>query len=265
MFVVIFALILVSVSFAQGASFLVDFNETGGTSRPVGTWNEYDAPGDIRGGKLADSGGTIPTFGGPTLSVTGDITDNTLNSGLAVYQPANNSGRNPVWAGAVGLNGATGDNFYTNNSPNSVAHTFTLSFGGLEAGSYLSLDLLASRDSTLARGYFDYSLDNGTTWSGFTVVEYDGTPTTLGGWDTKNTATQIFSLKNDGFTNHRYLTMSGTLSATSTTLMVRTTDDTSEASVFSAMNALRLTTVPEPSSAAMLILPVLGLVFRRRR
>lgn len=261
----IIPIVFVSATSVHAASFLVDFNTNSGSLRPTGTWNEYAAPSNITGAAIVDSTGFAPTVGAVTLSVIGNITDNTENSGLAVYQPLNNSSRNPSWVAAVGQNGASGDNFYTNNAPNSLAHSFTITFGGLSAGASLSLDLLAARDSSLARGYFDYSLDGGNTWIGFTVVEYDGTPSTASGWNTHNTASQIFALQSEGFTNHRYMTMSGTLAPTETTLKVRTTDDTSANSVFSAMNAMRLTVVPEPSSAALVLLSALGLLSRRHR
>ncbi|MGE9268815.1 MAG: PEP-CTERM sorting domain-containing protein [Verrucomicrobiales bacterium] len=253
----IVALLALSAS-AHSSVILVDFNNNASGAIPGGTWNTYGTTAEVNGSTLDDEGNSSTAV---TLSYTGTMSKNTSNFNTLVYQPTNNGGNNPAWAYSTGNNGVAGDNFFT--STDAVANAFTLDFSNIAAGSTVSIDLLASRNSGNARGFFDYSLDGGSTWQGFTVVDYLGNAVTSGGWDSNTTATQVFNLQSHGYTNHYYLNATGTLSGSQ--LLIRTTDATSDSGVFSAMNGLRLTIVPEPSTAGLLALALGSLARRRRR
>lgn len=242
--------------------FLIDLNENAGSPLPSGqTWNTYAAPSNITGATILNAAGQSSSV---TLSVTGTITDNTANGGLVVFDP-NQSGvvNLPAWVAAGGANGAAGDNFFTNNSTSSAA-SFTLTFGGLTAGDTVSIDLLASRNSGSALGFFDYSLDGGSTWAGFRVLNADGTLATTNGWDTQNTQSQVFGLQSQGFTLHRYMNATD-LTLTGSSLMIRTTDANDTTSTFSAINAIQVTVTPEPTTGALLVMAMACLGCRRRR
>lgn len=245
---------------ARGAvTYLVDLNTN--SNLPAGgaggTWNAYIAPANITGGTLVDSTGAASLV---TLSVSGTISDNTSNFGTAVFDP-NQAGHvgEPAWVS----NDAAGDNFFTNNSTTTAA-SYTLTFGGLTAGSTVSVDLLASRNSGSAKGFFEYSVDGGGTWLGFNVLNGDGTAAATDGWDANNTQTQAFILQSQGFVLHRYLNV-GNVTVPGTTLMVRTTDADAVTSTFSAMNAMQVVVeVPEPGMGVIVAMGM-GILLRRRR
>lgn len=247
---------------ASATVFLIDLNENAGSPLPSGqTWNTYAAPTNITGATILNSTGQSSSV---TFSVTGTITDNTANFGTAVFDP-NQSGvvNLPSWVVAAGANGAAGDNFFTNNSTTTAA-SYTLTFGGLTAGDIVSIDLLASRNSGSALGFFDYSLDGGSTWTGFRVLNADGTVATTNGWDTNNTQNQVFGLQSQGFTLHRYMNAAD-LTLTGSTLRIRTTDANDTTSTFSAINAIQVTVTPEPTTGALLVMAMACLGCRRHR
>lgn len=247
---------------ASATVFLIDLNENAGSPLPSGqTWNTYAAPTNITGATILNSTGQSSSV---TFSVTGTITDNTANFGTAVFDP-NQSGvvNLPSWVVAAGANGAAGDNFFTNNSTTTAA-SYTLRFGGLTAGDIVSIDLLASRNSGSALGFFDYSLDGGSTWTGFRVLNADGTIATTNGWDTNTTKSQEFGLQSQGFTLHRYLNAAD-LTLTGSSLMIRTTDANDTTTTFSAINAIQVTVTPEPTTGALLMMAMACLGCRRRR
>lgn len=254
------AILTALASPASALTLLIDLNTNAGSPLPPGnTWNSYATPADITGATLLDSSGSTT---GITFNKTGTITDNTSNGGLAIFNP-NQPGVEglPSWVTTTTEAGAAADNFFTSNS-GAVAHTFTLTFGDLTPGHTFSLDLLASRNSGSALGFFEYSLDGGTTWTGFTVLNADGTPATTDGWDTATTVDQFFNLQTQGFQLHRYMNASD-ITLTGTTLDVRTRDANALGPTFSAMNALRLEIIPEPS-ALLLTAPTLAFSLTRR-
>lgn len=242
-------------------TYLVDLNTNSNLSAggAGGTWNAYATPGNITGATLVDSTNASSLV---TLSVAAGsiITDNTANFGTAVFDPnqAGHAGE-PAWVS----NDAAGDNFFTNNATTTQA-SFTLTFGNLTAGSVVSVDLLASRNSGSAKGFFEYSVDGGSTWLGFNVLNGDGSAALTDGWDTKNTQTQAFILQSQGFVLHRYMNASN-VTLTGTTLDVRTTDADAVSSTFSAMNAMQVVVeVPEPGMGVLVVM-ALGLLGRRGR
>ena len=236
---------------------LIDLNTNSGAGGPGGTWNSYATPADINGGSLVDSTNTATSF---TFNKTGTITDNTANSGTAVYDPALASGVNPAWVYATGNDDAAADNFFTSNAANTNPDSYTLIFGGFTLGDKVTIDLLASRNSGSANGFFDYSLDGGTSWTGFTVLNPNGTLAATDGWNTNTTATQSFSLQSQGYTLHRYMNASDLILADST-LRIRTTDLTTSSGLFSAINAIQLavTPVPEPGTYLLVIAAIAGI------
>lgn len=242
---------------------LVDLNELAGTAGPGGFWNSYAAPANINGSAVRDSGNALTAV---TLGRSGTMTDNG-NFGTTVFNPgAGGAGVAflPSWVtDANGNDDAAADNFFTSNSV-SGAQSFTLTFGGFNPTDTVSVDLLAARDSGSALGFFEYSLDGGDTWAGFTVRNADGTLATADGWNTNDTRSQLFNMDTQGHGLHRYMTATS-LAVTGSTLDIRTTDANTTTSTFSGMNALRLTVVPEPGSAGLLVAGLLALGGVRRR
>lgn len=257
-----FALALLAEVFCwnqcAAAVILIDLNTNSGAGGPGGTWNSYAIPADITGATVVDSTNTATQI---TFNKTGTITDNTANSGTAVFDPAQLGVMNqPAWVAAGGNDDAAADNFFTSNAANTNPDSYTLIFGGFTPGDKVTIDLLASRNSASANGFFDYSLDGGTNWAGFTVLNADGSLATTAGWDTNTTATQFFSLQSQGFTLHRYMNASD-LTLSGSTLRIRTTDLTTSSGLFSAMNALQLTVtpVPEPGTYFLVIAAIAGI------
>jgi hypothetical protein len=241
---------------------LIDLNtqvlEGGG---PGGTWNAYAVPTDINGSTVVNSAGGST---GITLSRSGTFTDGT-NSGDASTFDNNALGLEglPSWATSTTDNSASGDFFYTSNGGTTI-HSFQLIFGGLTPGQTFSLDMLASRNTSLARGFYEYSLNGGGSWLGLNVLNGDGTPATDLGWNATNTKDQAFQNDVDGYANHRYMNVSN-IALIGTTLAVRTTDANPLTGNFSVVNAIRLSVVPEPASTLFLLLSGASLLALRRR
>ena len=234
---------------------LIDLNTIEGSGAVGGTWNAYDAPSDIDGSELKDSSGA--TLTGVTLSKSGTMTDSSTTG--TVYNNTSPDSQ-PSWATSSTDNNASGDYFFTSTS--SGAQSFTLTIDGLTSGHTFSLDLLASRYSENANGFYEYSLDDGSNWSGFDVLNSDGTDANTGGWDTFNTQTQGFDMRSQGYVLHRYMNISD-VTLTGTTLQIRTTDASTSDGDWSALNAARLTLIPEPSMI-WLVLMIGSAVFVRR-
>lgn len=258
---------LVAASAAPVASaaevLLVDLNENSGSGGPGGTWNTFAAPANINGGTLVNSANVATSV---TLAVSSgsSISDNTANSGNVVFNPGLAGFVNqPAWVAAGGNNQAAGDNFFTNNTL-AGAQSYTLVFNNLPTGGTVSIDVLAARDSGSALGFFEYSTDGGASWAGFRVMNSDDTVATTNGWDTNSTQSQAFALQSQGYNLHRYMNAND-VSLGSGSLSIRTTDGNSTTSTFSAVNAIRLTVVPEPTSIATAAGGLLVAMAARRR
>ena len=254
-FLTVFCLLMFADRAARAEIFLMDFNTTDTGSYPGGSsaWNIYAAPSNINGGLIKDTSGF--TAAGVTLSVTGTITDSG-NGNTAVF---NNATGGPAWVttdGSLANTGAAGDYFYTSTAAGS--HSFTMTLANLTRGNTISLDLWTSRVNSTGIGLFDYSVDGGATWNGFTVLAKDGSLATDGGWDTHDTTTQSFHLVNDGNNSARYMT-TGDIVLPGTTLSFRT----SNAGAWTAIGAARLI-VPEPSATIMLLALACVAILRRQ-
>ncbi len=253
------------LSFAHAqTTYLIDFNEGAGDSRPGGTWNEYDTPTNIDGSVIVDSTNTSSAI---TLSKSGTIKD---SSNTGTTKAFNNATGGPAWVttdGSLANTGAAADYFFTDNG--SVA-SFTITYGNLNEGDTVNLDLWASRaDTTSGIGYYSYSLD-GTNWFGFDVLNKDGSASSANGrdsiaWNTTDTLEQEFRAQIDGNDNARYMNASSLTIGASEALYVKAQDITS--GFWTPISAMRLTVIPEPSSYALLagISGLAWVVLRRRR
>ncbi len=225
----------------RAETFLIDFNttQTSGAYPDASAWNIYAAPANINGSVLSN---TAAAASGITLSYSGDLLDST---GAWTW-----NGNGPAW---VAADRSAGDFFWTGQTANNV-ESFTLVFSGLTAGATASLDLFASRSSGLdVSGYYEYSLNGGGAWLGFSVLKPDGAAETAAGWNSNNTKTQPFDINADGFINGRYMSFAGSV-VTGATLMVRVTDAAaaSNATAYSGINAMRLqVTAPMPDIAVL--------------
>ena len=259
------ASLLIGLGAATGAqaatsTFLMDFNTAKSSTdypaaHPSAQWMTFAAPADVTG-TLIDSVGSASL--GISVAHTGDFEDST---GTGLY----NANMAPAWTRGVA---PADDFFWTGPADTDNVKTFTLTFGGFSVGDTVSLDLFASRNSSLAlTGYYEFSLDGGSTWSGFTVLDVSGAVDTANGWDTKNTQTQLFDIDNDGYTLGRSMSIAGTV-LTGTELQVRVTKP--EGSSYTGLNSARLmvTSIPEPStSTAVAAMTSAGMCLwlRRRR
>lgn len=245
---------------AKANLFLIDLNTLAGTGALGGTWNTYAEPDDINGGVLKDSTGS--TVAGVTLSRAGTITDST-NSGASDVFDNTNPDSLPAWATSSTDNAASGDYFFTDVKTQTGDDSFILTIDGLTMGRTFSLDLLASRNEGNAVGFYEYSLNDGTTWNGLAVLNSNGTLATTDGWDTNNTKTQPFEADTQGYDLHRYMSASA-VALTGTTLQIRAMDINDTGS-YSVLNAIRLNLVPEPATLGLVLLGLTALVSRRRR
>ncbi|WP_309399149.1 hypothetical protein [Cerasicoccus maritimus] len=236
----------------HAATYLIDFNTAQSGSYPdASTWNVYAATGDVTG-TLTDTTGASSSI---TIAGSGDFL---TSSGSGMY----NSGVGaPSWTDATA---PAGDFFWTGNTIGSEL-SYTVSFSGLTAGSEISLDVFASRSSSLLLlANYEYSLDGGTSWLGFDVLDINGDAVTTDGWDTNTTATQLYDNDADGYTLGRYMNISG-ITLTETTLDVRLTKP-ADVSNYAGINSMQLTVIPEPSTyiIPLFIFGVALLMVRRK-
>jgi hypothetical protein len=202
----------------------VDFNTVSGG--PAG-WNVFADTANATG-ILSDTDGDSRT--GVTISGGGANFED--SSGANMY----NSGTAPAWVPS-----AAGDDFFWTGSDVDDELSFTVTFGGLIAGEGVSLDVFASRSSTSEiLGYYEYSLDGGSSWSGFAVLENDGSAATTDGWDGSDTQSQMFNLdETGGYALGRYMSISNVV-LTGTNLAIRVTSP-SAVSSYAGINAMHLT------------------------
>ncbi|MGE9290250.1 MAG: PEP-CTERM sorting domain-containing protein [Puniceicoccales bacterium] len=241
-------------SSVSATTYFIDFNDadTSGTSSV--TWNTYGDPADLVSSNtlLDETGSTSSIY----ITATGNI-DDSFGTNLS------NPSTRPAWLSEF----AADDFFWTgNDSDNNEVLSFTTTFGGLTSGDIVSLDVFAARTSSLVlEANYEYSLDGGTTWYGFEVVENDGTAATTDGWDSNTTQTALFNLDEDGgYEDGRYMNVSD-VTLISSTLDVKVTVPV-EAN-YAGINAMQLTVIPEPASFAIItgLLPFGFLALRRRR
>jgi hypothetical protein len=260
---VLLTLLPVAFAFAANAeTFLVDLNTTESGTYPGGSsaWNAFAAPVDVNGSALNNSSGLSTS--GITLSYTGTMQDSTRNASTATLT---NPGLAPSWVGNATDTAASSDYFWTSNSVADAS--FTLTFGGLNTGDKVSLDLWTSRDDTPSGGNYEYSLDSGATWFGFNVLKSDGSAETAAGWDSEDTQSQLFNNQSDGNVAGRYMNVGDVTIGASKTLSVRVSDpDGATAGYYAVASAMQLVVIPEPStSAAILGLLVFSLPLIRRK
>lgn len=254
------AVILLGAHHVMAETFLVDFNTTDSGSYPGGSnaWNIYTTPAEVNGSAIHNDYSLAPTS--VTLNKSGTITDSG-NGGAAVF---NNASGGPSWVttdGSLANTGAAGDYFFTSTNTNN--ESFTMIFSGLTPGEAANLDVWTSRVTATSEGFYEYSLDGGSSWSGFTVLEKDGSASTGDGWTGMNTQVKGFQGIRDGNNNARYMSVSNLL-LTGSTLSVRTTD-TEGAGTWSAIGAIRLSVVPEPGTIGLALATMSGLALRRPR
>lgn len=220
---------------SRAAVYLIDFNTFNAGTYPAGypssQWNIYALPTNVTG-LLKDTAGS--TGAGVSIGYTGDLLHSTGWENF--YQTA------PAWTNGAG---PAGDFFWTGNALGTAA-SFTVNFGGFSAGTIVSLDIFASRSSSLAvKGYYEYSVDGGTTWSGFTVVNTAGAAVTTGGWSANTTQSQLFDLNGDGYANGSSLSVSSVVLSSNSLLVRVTKPDTSN---YVGINSMQLTVIPEPGT-----------------
>jgi hypothetical protein len=242
----------IAVAFATSLSaqtYLLDFNTADTSGYPQGSsaWNIYAAPTDINGGLIKSTTGS--TAAGLTLSKSGTMTDSANSGSVNVF---GNTTGGPSWLtnnGTLGNTGAAGDYFYT--STNSTVDSFTMTVGGLTAGSAVTLDLWMSRSSGAGGdGFFDYSMDGGGSWTGFKVAEKSGVLSTDAYWSGNTTASTTYRAYTDGWVGARYMT-SQSVVMTGTTLIFRATDATTTGG-WTGIGAVQLqvSAIPEPHTYA---------------
>jgi hypothetical protein len=253
-----------SSAHAATTTVLVEFSETLLGDGPGGTWNKFSAPSGITGGTLVDptGGATVITF-----AFAGTL-NNSGNAGTANAYDNTSAVGNPAWVATTTNNLVAGDLFFTDNGtggPGGVGQA-TFTFGGLTAGQTFSLDFLGARNTGVADGFYEYSIDGGATFEGLNVLNPDGTLAT-DAWTGFNTKTKSFDNLADGYTAHRYMNVSD-IALTGSTLQFRATDISATSGNFAALNAMRLTVsdpVPEPAAVGLLAVAAGASLGRRRR
>ena len=252
------AFLVAAAPLSQAVTFLIDLGaNSASSSYATGTWNTYSHTSIKVASVLKDSANNTTTVG-----FVGAGTINTGGSpGSGTYNTAGiPSGLS--WLATPSAPAAADDWLYTNNTTNGdVSHTYT--FSNLIAGNVFSLDLVSSRNTGTAKGLYAYSLDGGSSWIGFNVVDSNGVAVTSNGWGTNTTYTQTFDSQTQGYSAFRYMNASN-VTLTGDKLMVLVQDVGNDLS-YAGANAMRLTVVPEPGTA---ILSLLGLgiaAFRRKR
>ncbi len=250
-------LLIAGFQWVHAETFLVDFNTLDSSGYVGGTWNAYAEPSDVDGSTIVNNAGIGSAY---TLSYSGLMQDSS-NGGTLAF---NNATGGPSWAttdGSLSNTSAVADYFYTSTTSQT---SFTVTFGSLTPGDTANLDLWMSRQNhSQGIGYYSYSLDGGTTFSGFNVLEKDGSAATTNGWDTNNTKDQVFLAKEDGNVLARYMNINSLTIGAPGTLQVKVEDVSSDD--WAALSAMQLTVIPEPSTFAMLIVAGMGLLITRQR
>ncbi|WFB37843.1 PEP-CTERM sorting domain-containing protein [Kiritimatiellota bacterium B12222] len=271
-FLLAVSLSVFAADFTQAQTFLLDLNDkadtgdgntySGGYPGGPSAWNQYATPADMQGVALADSSGS--TSAGLEISWEGTMKDSS-NGNSNTF---NNSTGGPSWVttdGSLANTGAAADYFFTSTGNKTY---FTITFDNLTLGDEVSIDLWFSRvGESNARGYYEYSLDNGSNWNGFTVLEKDGSLSTTDGWDTNTTHSvtgEAWEAGRDGNNQGRYMNASSLIIGSSESLQVKVSDPV--AGNWSSLGAARLTVIPEPSSIALVTIAFLGLLgFTRKK
>lgn len=249
------AFLVTGAPLSQAVTFLIDLGTNSTSGYPSGTWNAYDASTVKIASNLKDITGantSVGFVGAGTIAQGG-------TPGTGVFDAANVPA-SLSWLATSSANGAASDWLYTTTTSGQSSHTYT--FSNLTAGNIFSLDLFSSRDNASSFGRFSYSLDGGTNWIGFTVLEANGTPATDEGWSTNTTLSQNYNISTQGYDKYRYMNASN-ITLTGTSVVVRAQDVDVSAS-YAGINAMRFTVIPEPT-AAILVSGLALSAFRRRR
>lgn len=250
------AFLAATAPLSRAVTFLIDLGtNSASSSYPTGTWNSYSHTSVKISSALKDSANNttgVNFIGEGTISTGGSAGSSTYNTAGV---PAGLS-----WLATSAAPAAAEDWLYTTTTSGDFSHTYT--FSNLTVGSVFSLDLVSSRDSASAIGRYSYSLD-GTTWTGFNVVDANGAAVTTDGWGANTTLTQSFNGQTQGYTAFRYMNASG-VTLTGTNLIIRAQDVGNNGS-FAGANAMRLTIIPEPASAILTLSGIALSAFRRRR
>lgn len=247
---------------ARAETLLFDFADSLGSGGPGGTWNVYGAPAEVSAATvLENSTGATSAI---RMSFAGNLSES-ANTGTANVFDNNAAGLEgqPSWAASTTNNNAAGDIFFTSNASDGQIHTVTFTVTNLTAGGRVSIDLLAARNTGVADGFYEYSID-GATFQGFNVLNADGTPATANNWGSNTTQSQAFDNDVDGSDNHRYMNINE-VTLPGTSMRIRVTDISNANSNFAAINAMRLTVVPEPATIGLLAAGMGLLVLRRKR
>ncbi len=265
-----FLLLITGLGCARASTtFLIDFNDPAGDARPSGFWNEYDDPTNIA---TTGIGTTALRDSEDNASALSFSKEGTMTNSTSTGTVFDSSKVGPSWVttdeGSGTKIGAAGDYFFTSTSLG--AQSFTLTFSGLNSGDTVSVDLWFSRDSDNGNGLYTYSLDNGSSWQGFNVLEKDGLASTAEAttgvdWNTTDTSAHAFRGKIDGYTGLRYMNISS-LNIANDGLLLKVSDASAADGKWTALAATRLIVIPEPSSVLLLLGGIsLLVIFRPRR
>ncbi|MGE9268655.1 MAG: hypothetical protein ACQKBY_11200 [Verrucomicrobiales bacterium] len=213
----------------SAAIYLIDFSGSGGTPSSPDTngnhWNSLATANSSTLSSLADTGGTSEA-----ISITTSGFGGNSSAGTITAHPS---------LGNLGISSALVDWFHVNSGG-----TGTVTISGLDDSLTYTLDLFGSRPIDTTR-----------------ITTY-----TIGGVSQKQTSAGVNSGTGSGSGTNRNdddLTTFANISPTSgvITFTVRNTDTAD----FSYINAMRLTSVPEPSHGALIVGCFLLIACKRRR
>lgn len=207
-----------------GETLLLDFNAT--RANPAGQWNVQDAPGKMMY-LVSDAGRATSAC----VSIAGGLQDSTVDT----PDQWNTANDGPDWLDAG--KEAAQDYFW---QPGGTVGTVTLS--GLIPGEEYRLELLASSCST----------NNGDAIYTLNDICFDGS---LDG---------MFNFNADGYVDGQWLTWSSVLADADGELVLRIDTSFAPSESRARVNALSLTAVPEPTTAALLTLGSLLIISHRR-